>query len=148
MPLRKAILIAEDSEEDSEILRRAFRKTGCNVPLLFVRDGQQAMDYLSGDGEYADRTAHPLPRLLLLDLKMPRVDGFDVLGWLQKHPKLKLIPVTVLTSSNFDKDVDRAYGLGANSYLVKPSSLGGYEDIAEKLRSYWIETNRPPTPVA
>src|SRR4051812_3913218 len=123
MPLRKAILIAEDSEEDSEILKRAFKTTGANVPLLFVRDGQEAMDYLSGDGEYADRTAHPLPRLILLDLKMPRADGFDVLHWMQTQPKLKLLPVTVLTSSNFDRDVDRAYGLGANSYLVKPNSL-------------------------
>ena len=147
MPLRKTILIAEDSEEDSEILKRAFQKKGSNIPLLFVRDGQQAMDYLSGEGEYSDRTAHPLPRLILLDLKMPKADGFDVLGWMQKQPQLKLLPVTVLTSSNFDKDVDRAYGLGANSYLVKPSSLDGYEEIAEKLQSYWIETNRPPSPV-
>ena len=147
MPLRKTILIAEDSEEDSEILKRAFQKKGSNIPLWFVRDGQQAMDYLSGDGEYSDRTAHPLPRLILLDLKMPKADGFDVLGWMQKQPQLKLLPVTVLTSSNFDKDVDRAYGLGANSYLVKPSSLDGYEEIAEKLQSYWIEANRPPSPV-
>jgi len=78
---------------------------------------------------------------------MPKADGFDVLGWMQKQPQLKLLPVTVLTSSNFDKDVDRAYGLGANSYLVKPSSLDGYEEIADKLRSYWIEANRPPSPV-
>src|SRR5438552_3096681 len=106
MPLRKAILIAEDSEEDSEILKRALHRAGPNIPLLFVRDGQQAMDYLAGHGPYADRTQHPLPRLILLDLKMPKVDGFDVLGWLQKQPKLNLLPVTVLTSSSFDKDVD------------------------------------------
>jgi CheY-like chemotaxis protein len=147
MPHRKAILIAEDSDEDVEILKRAFRKSGSHIPLLFVRDGQEAVDYLSGRGGYADRSAHPLPRLMLLDLKMPKLDGFDVLGWLQNHPKLKILPVTVLTSSNFDKDVDRAYGLGANSYLVKPSSLRGFEEIADKLRSYWIESNRPPSVV-
>lgn len=148
MPWRKAILIVEDSQEDSEILKRAFKKTGANIPLRFVSDGQQAMDYLSGEGPYADRTANPLPRLMLLDLKLPKLDGFDVLGWLQTQPKLKLLPVTVLTSSNLDKDVDRAYGLGANSYLVKPSSLSGFEDIANRLHDYWLETNRPPSSVA
>ena len=147
MPWRKAVLIAEDSQEDAEILRRAFEDGGSKASLLFVQDGQQAMDYLSGEGPYADRTRHPLPRLILLDLKMPKVDGFDVLGWLQKQPKLKLLPVTVLTSSNLDKDVDRAYSLGANSYLVKPSSMAGYQVVVERLKSYWMEANRPPSTV-
>jgi CheY-like chemotaxis protein len=145
---RKAILVADDSEEDRFLLKRAFLKIGCNVPIAFVRDGQEAMDYLSGEGEFEDRAAHPLPRLMLLDLKMPKADGFDVLGWLQKQPKLKLLPVTVLTSSNQDSDVDRAYGLGANSYLVKPSSFGGFVDIVERLMDYWVEANRPPSAVS
>src|SRR6185295_4820460 len=129
MPGRKAILIADDSEEDAFIIRRAFQEAGCDIPLTFVRDGQEAMDYLSGEGAFQDREAHPLPRLMLLDLKMPKVDGFDVLGWMQGQPQLKLLPVTVLTSSNQDRDVDRAYGLGANSYLVKPGSFSGFVDI-------------------
>lgn len=148
MPSREAILIADDCEEDAQIMKRAFQKSGCNVPLLFVKDGQEALDYLSGNGEYSDRAAHPLPRLMLLDLKMPKVDGFDVLEWLQEHPKLKVLPVTVLTSSNLDRDVDRAYYLGANSYVVKPSSLAGFVEIVEGLRNYWIEINRPPSAVA
>jgi CheY-like chemotaxis protein len=147
MPGRKAILVAEDSEEDAYILKRAFQEIGCDVPLLFVRDGQEAMDYLSGEGEFDDRKTYPLPRLMLLDLKMPKMDGFDVLGWLQNHPKLKTLPVAVLTSSNHDKDVDRAYGLGANSYLVKPTSFDDFVGIVEKLRAYWIEINRPPSAV-
>lgn len=82
---------------------------------------------------------------MLLDLKMPKKDGFDVLRWLEKHPTLKKLPVTVLSSSDEEKDVDQAYGLGANSYVVKPGSLGGYEGLVEKLREYWVELNRPPT---
>ena len=145
MPDRKTILIADDSEEDAYILKRAFQKAGCTVPLTFVKDGQEAIDYLSGQGEFGDRSAHPLPRLVLLDLKMPKADGFDVLEWMQQQPKLKLPPVTVLTSSNQDKDIDRAYGLGANSYLVKPNSFDAFVDIVERLRAYWIEINRPPS---
>ena len=147
MPARPAILIADDSDEDSFILKRAFMKAGSNIPLLFVKDGKEAMDYLAGEGEFGDRTAHPLPRLMLLDLKMPRVDGFDVLGWMQKQPTLKLLPVTVFSSSNEDGDVDRAYALGANSYVVKPGSFGGVVDLVERLLAYWIEINRPPSEV-
>lgn len=146
MPARQAILIADDSEEDAFILKRAFMRAGSDVPLLFVKDGQEAMDYLSGEGRFADRTAHPLPRLMLLDLKMPKADGFDVLGWMQKQPTLKLLPVTVLSSSNEDRDVDRAYVLGANSYVVKPGSFNGVIELVERLLAYWIEVNRPPSP--
>jgi CheY-like chemotaxis protein len=147
MRARKAILVAEDSQEDAYILKRAFEEIGCDAPLLFVKDGQEALDYLAGTGEYDDRKTYPLPRLMLLDLKMPKLDGFDVLGWLQNQPKLKTLPVTVLTSSDQDKDVDRAYGLGANSYLVKPDSYNGFVEIVQKLRAYWLELNRPPSTI-
>jgi CheY-like chemotaxis protein len=145
MPIRPAILIAEDSEEDAFILKRAFMKTQSGIPLSFVRDGQEAMDYLSGDGAYADRAAHPLPCLILLDLKMPKRDGFDVIEWVRKQPTLKLLPVTVFSSSNEDSDVDRAYALGANSYLVKPGSFHGVVDLIKKLSDYWVELNRRPS---
>lgn len=82
---------------------------------------------------------------MLLDLKMPRMDGFDVLGWMQNQPKLKLLPVTVLSSSNEDRDVDRAYALGANSYVIKPGSFHGVVALVEHLLTYWIEVNRPPS---
>jgi CheY-like chemotaxis protein len=144
MARRKSILVADDSEADIVILQRAFLKAGINANVYSVRDGQEAIDYLTGVGEFTDRKAHPLPCLVLLDLKMPKLDGFDVLRWLEEQPTLKKLPVTVLTSSDEEKDVDRAYGLGANSYLVKPSSLGGYSGLVAKLYEYWVELNRPP----
>ena len=148
MPTRQAILIADDSDEDAFILERAFRKTGCDAPLRFVKDGQEAMDYLAGEGKFSDRNTHPLPRLMILDLKMPKVDGFDVLDWMQKQPTLKLLPVAVFSSSNEDRDVDRAYALGANSYVVKPGSFGGTLALVETLKAYWLELNRPPSAVS
>lgn len=147
MPLRKIILVADDSAEDMYILKRAFLKVGIDAQLHRVSDGQEAVDYLSGKGEFRDRASHPLPRLLLLDLKMPKMDGFDVLRWLEKHPKLSRIPVTVFSSSDEDKDVDRAYDLGANSYVVKPGTLHGYVGMVETLNKYWTELNRPSTTV-
>jgi len=94
--------------------------------------------------QFADRQNHPMPRLLLLDLKMPKMDGFDVLRWLQQQPELRRLVVTVLSSSNESKDVNLAYDLGANSYVVKPNSTIGYANIVEKMRDYWLEVNRPP----
>jgi CheY-like chemotaxis protein len=144
MPNRKAILVADDSVEDSFILKRAFEKVGTTVPLLFVKDGQELIDYLSGADGFADRKHHPMPRVLLLDLKMPKLNGFDVLRWLQRQPELRRLIVTVLSSSDESQDVNLAYDLGANSYVVKPSSMNGYDQIVEKLRDYWVEVNRPP----
>jgi len=144
MPYRKAILVADDSLEDAFILKRAFERAGMAVPLLFVKDGQELIDYLSGLDQFADRQNHPMPRLLLLDLKMPKMDGFDVLRWLQQQPELRRLVVTVLSSSNESKDVNLAYDLGANSYVVKPNSTIGYANIVEKMRDYWLEVNRPP----
>lgn len=144
MPNRKAILVADDSDEDAFILRHAFEKSGLEAPLLFVKDGQELIDYLTGTDDYSDRKTHPMPRVVLLDLKMPRLDGFDVLRWLQKHPELRRLIVTVLSSSNRSMDVNLAYDLGANSYVVKPDSLTGYDNIVEKIRGYWLDVNRPP----
>lgn len=144
MPNRKAILVADDSADDAYILKRAFDKAGTKVPLLFVRDGQELIDYLSGADGFADRQNHPMPRVLLLDLKMPKLDGFDVLRWLQRQPELRRLIVTVLSSSNESQDVNLAYDLGANSYVVKPASMTGYAEIVEKLRDYWVDVNRPP----
>ena len=144
MPHRKAILVADDSAEDAYILKRAFERAGMEAPIQFVRDGQELIDYLSGTHEFSDRKSHPMPRVVLLDLKMPKMDGFDVLRWLQKQPELRRLVVTVLSSSDETKDVNLAYDLGANSYVVKPGSLTGYTNIVEKLRDYWLEVNRPP----
>jgi len=144
MPHRRAILIADDSTADIEILNRAFLKAGVPSPLFAVNDGEEAIRYLAGEGEFSDRAKYPFPSLLLLDLKMPRYDGFDVLDWMTKHPKLKRLWVTVFTSSGEPQDVNRAYDLGANSYVVKPGSFDDLTDIVTTLYRYWMKYNQEP----
>src|SRR6266487_2461384 len=117
------ILVAEDLDDDVQILKRAFIRAGVNVPLRFVTDGQKVIDYLKGDGAFANRTDYPMPTLLLLDLKMPGLHGFDVLEWLRLQPGLRRLLVVVFTSSSQPEDVNRAFELGANSYLVKPAGF-------------------------
>ncbi|HVV00243.1 MAG TPA: response regulator, partial [Verrucomicrobiae bacterium] len=116
--------------------------------LHFVRDGQEAIDYLLGEADYSDRASHPMPDLLLLDLKMPRLNGFDVLSWLRHKPGLKRLLVTVLTSSNEPTDVNRAYDLGANSYLIKPHNSKELSTLVQQLQRYWLESNQCPFSLA
>src|SRR5882724_11111509 len=118
---RPIILLAEDIEDDVILIERAFRKARIAVPLMAVRDGEEAICYLSGFGRFADRTQFPFPDLLLLDLKLPIRDGFEVLRWIQTQPELKKLPVIVLTQSDRIKDANEAYRLGAYSFLVKGS---------------------------
>ena len=138
------ILIAEDNETDAMLLKRAFAKAGSGAPLKIVRDGKQAVSYLRGEGEFTDRSSHPYPLLLLLDLKMPLMDGFDVLSWLRGEPGLKRLLVVVLTASNLQADIDRAYDLGANSYLVKPTGFESLIELTKQLESYWLRANQLP----
>ena len=112
-----------------------------------MRDGEQAIDYLSGRGAYANRERNPLPYLLLLDLKMPGTDGFEVLQWIRGEPELRRLLVVVLTSSNLQADVDRAYELGANSYLVKPVEFDEMVNMLQRFEAYWTEMNRRPSTV-
>src|SRR5262245_57504279 len=126
-PLR--ILVAEDDEFEVLLLRRAFTKAGVEAPVTFVRDGQEALDYFQRQHGFSDERVHPMPTLLVLDLKMPRLDGFDVLKWLRQQPGLRRLLVVVLTSSSEASDVNRAYDLGANSYLRKPTDLDGLRDM-------------------
>jgi CheY-like chemotaxis protein len=114
-----------------------------NVRMDFVHDGQETIHYLKGENGFSNRNAHPMPFLLLLDLKMPKLDGFDVLRWVKTQPVLKRLLVTVLTSSTEPSDVNRAYDLGANSYLVKPAVAESLVDIVKKIESYWIKANCP-----
>src|SRR5438477_7510693 len=114
------ILAAEGDPTEAFLLKRAFLRAGIDVPLDFVAGGQQAIDYLDGQQGFADRANHPMPTLLLLDLKMPRVDGFQVLEWIRQQPLLRRLPVVVLTNSDLAEDVNRAFDFGANSYLRKP----------------------------
>src|SRR5579883_913103 len=117
------ILIADDYEDDIFLLKQAFKRAQVPARLQVVRDGKEALAYLQGEGEFADRNTHPFPDLLLLDVNMPQMNGFEVLQWLRGQPRTKRLIVHVLTASSRESDVERAYELGANSYIVKPSRM-------------------------
>jgi CheY-like chemotaxis protein len=144
MKFSGCILVAEDDPTDAFFLQRAFSKVGVPISLHFVRDGQEAIDYLRGEPPFADRQAYPLPGLLLLDLKMPRLNGFDVLDWLKRKSEIKRLPVVVFSSSEEAKDVNHAYDLGANSYLVKPHDTEDLLALVDRLKRYWLEANKTP----
>jgi CheY-like chemotaxis protein len=118
----KIILLVEDDDNDVFFMRRALGKAGLELPLHVVSDGEQALQYLNGDGEYADRAAHPLPGIIFLDLKLPFVSGLEVLEQISKNSELSAIEVIVLTSSSEERDRKRAFALGAKEYLVKPAT--------------------------
>ena len=140
-----SILVIEDEQDDVALLRRAFRKVGLANPVTFLHDGEAAIAYLAGREDFRDRAAHPLPSLVLLDLKLPRKSGLDVLAWVRDQPQLQAIPIVVLTSSRQSRDLQAAYALGANSYLVKPVAFDELLAMVEALRLYWIVFNQTPT---
>jgi CheY-like chemotaxis protein len=146
--MSKRVLIAEDDPSDVFLLRRAFTLAQIPATLHFVRDGQEAIDYLEGDAAYRDRAEYPLPDLMLLDLKMPKLNGFDVLLWLRRQPGLKRLLVTVLTSSDQPNDINRAYDLGANSYLLKPHNSSELSELVAQVKSYWLDLNQRPATLA
>ncbi len=141
----ETILLVEDDPNDVLLIERAFQKAGFAQSLKMVRDGDEAIDYLRGTGQFADRALFPLPYLVLLDLKMPGTDGFEVLRWARSEDSLKPLLIVVLTSSNLQADVDRAYELGANSYLVKPVEFNQMVNLLRRFEAYWTEINRTPT---
>jgi CheY-like chemotaxis protein len=136
-PPNGPILLVEDNETDVLLLERAFRKVSVRAPLQVVRDGREAVTYLDGKGSYADRTSFPLPAFVLLDLKLPKRSGFEVLEWMRQDSRLRDMPVIVLTSSTETGDVIRAYELGALAYLVKPVGFDELRGLAEILCRYW-----------
>jgi CheY-like chemotaxis protein len=138
------ILLVEDDPNDVLLLERAFRKAGLLYPLNIVNDGDQAVDFLQGTGKYKDRTRYPLPDLMLLDLKLPRRSGHEVLKWLRGRPGLKRLPVIVLTSSSEPRDIAAAYEEGSNSYLVKPSNVESLGQMVSQLEKYWLSLNEGP----
>ena len=138
------ILIVEDNGDDVALIRRAFKHCKIVNPLSVVADGDSAVAYLSGSGPYADRTAHPLPALVMLDLKLPRRSGLEVLAWMKQQPLLRRTPVVILTSSKEHEDVNRAYDLGANSYLTKPVEFDDLRALIERMHLYWLVMNESP----
>jgi len=141
---QQTILAVEDSDDDVALISRAFRKAAISNPLRFVSDGEQAVDYLKGEGQFSDRQRSPLPSLILLDLKLPRKSGLEVLEWVRSQPVLKRIPIVVLTSSKQSSDLERAYDLGVNSYLVKPVAFDDLLEMIKALKLYWIHFNEIP----
>jgi CheY-like chemotaxis protein len=132
------VLAAEDEETDAAILRLAFERAHIRHPLIIVRDGQEAVDYLAGKPPFGDRTSYPMPVLVLLDLKMPRLNGFDVLAWLAGQGDLQGLPAVVLSSSWHDPDVLRARELGARDYFIKPVQISEYVKIVQGLAAHWL----------
>lgn len=135
------ILLVEDNRMDIELTLDAFREACLGNTLHVINNGQSALDYLFGRGEYGDRKTFPWPDLILLDLKMPGVDGHDVLRQIKAAPFLKRIPVIILTSSKEEGDRALSYDIGANSYLVKPVSFDGFLEVVRKLGDYWLLLN-------
>ena len=139
------ILLVEDNALDAELTTRALKNGGLANKLLWVKDGQQALDYLFRSGDYAERE-DTVPRLVLLDLKMPKVDGIEVLKAVKADEKTRRIPVVVMTSSQEERDVAQTYDMGVNSYVVKPVDFNSLAELARQAGYYWLAINRTPTP--
>jgi CheY-like chemotaxis protein len=138
------ILLAEDRGDDVLLIRRALAAANVNNPLIVLPDGEEAVSYLDGRGEYADRQKFPLPDIILLDLKMPKMDGFDVLRAIKARPQLHHIRIIVLTSSEDIFDVNKAYELGASSFLVKPLEFENFAGLMRTLNYFWLKRNAMP----
>jgi CheY-like chemotaxis protein len=140
---QRTILLVDDSENDLTLMRFAFKKAEFDAPLQVVHNGEEAIAYLKGEGPFSDRKQHPLPAVMLLDLNMPMKNGFDVLTWARSQPALKRLAIIILTASMRTEDVERAFDLGASSYLVKPRSL---DDLTAMIRCLkdWLHYNHFP----
>ncbi len=142
------ILLVEDDSNDILFIQRAFRRSKFDGLMQVVRDGDEAVAYLAGEGKYEDRNVYPLPGMILLDLKLPRRSGLEVLEWIRQQPVIKRIPVVILTSSKEHKDVNRAYDIGVNSYLVKPVNYDALTKMIEALDCFWLKINCYPSIVS
>lgn len=140
------VLLAEDEPNDVYLIKRALEKSGLEHTLRAVPDGGEAIRYLRGEGEFADRSAYPCPNLILSDLKMPGIDGFGLLQWLHDHPECSVIPMIILSASGIEADVRHAYQLGANAYMVKPSGLQDLVDLLHSMHDFWSRCERPSIP--
>lgn len=135
--IKKVLLVAEDDENDALLLERALRRADSTFQMVRVADGEELISYIQGKAPYQDRTVHPAPSLVLLDLKMPRMDGFDVLQWRRETDGAHLLPVIVFSSSTLERDIRKAYSLGANSYVVKPMRSDALDGMVQALLAWW-----------
>ena len=138
--------MADDSEDDRFFVERALDASGLGMFFHGVCDGQQAIDYLKAKEDFANRNKYPFPNLLLLDIKMPAVDGFDVLAWLREHPECKVIPTIIFSSSSRESDVHHSYVLGANAFIVKPTSAEELTKLIQLTYQFWSHCQTPPPP--
>lgn len=137
------ILLVEDDENDAMLLRMAFERNGIANPVQWARDGLEAVAYLNGDGDYADRAKYPFPEVLLVDLKMPRMTGLELLAWINEHPEFRVIPTIIMTSSRQELDIENAYRLGANTYLTKPIAFDDLAKMVKLTHEYWAMSAKP-----
>ena len=135
------VLYVEDNADDVLLLRHAFKRADILDPVQFAQDGQEAIDYLAGAEKFSDRQKYPMPRLVLLDLKLPRKTGIQVLQWIREQPALRKLPVIILSASAQESDVGRCYELGANAFLVKPSSIDTLGDMCRAIQHFWLSYN-------
>jgi two-component system response regulator len=138
------VLLVEDNVHDAEMTIRALRKVNLSNNLVHVKDGEEALDFIFARGRFAGRETEQLPKVILLDIKMPKVDGIEVLRQLKAQDTSKTIPVVIMTSSKEEQDVIRSYQLGVNSYVVKPVDFEGFAKAVSELGMYWLLTNQPP----
>ncbi len=138
-------LLVEDSQHDAEMTMRALRKGNFLNKLFWVKDGVEALEFLRCEGDYKSRDPRQLPKLILLDLKMPRLDGLDVLRELKKDERTRRIPIVAMTSSDQARDVTAVYRLGANAYVVKPVQFGAFAETVAQIGMFWLAVNRTPT---
>ncbi len=144
MPLtNRPILIVEDEKNDLVFMKMALQDAGVKHGIAVAEDGKEALAYITGTGKFADRKRHPLPYLVLLDLKLPHVMGLDVLKAIREEPQFHSIIMLVLTASSNPADIEAAYQLGANAYLVKPSSFDELRAMARSIKEFWLEQNQP-----
>ncbi len=140
----KILLLVEDNPDDEALTLRALRKHNLVNQIVVARDGQEALDFLFGEGQYSDRDTSVLPHVILLDLKLPKIDGLQVLERLRDHPATQRIPVVILTSSSEERDMIRSYDLGANSYVRKPVDFVRFVEVARQMGLYWLVLNEVP----
>lgn len=139
------VLLVEDDPNDVFFFQNVWKKAGIANPLRVAKDGQEALDYLEGAGEFADRDKYPLPCLTILDLKLPRVMGLEVLKRIRELPALRKLIVIVLSSSLSDEDISEVYEFGGNAYLVKPPEMGRLADIVQAIKHFWLTHNHAPS---
>jgi CheY-like chemotaxis protein len=144
--MSRVILLVEDNPSDEKLTLLAFKKCGVSNEVVVAHDGVEALDYLFCTGKYAQRDVRELPTVVLLDLKLPRIDGLEVLRRVREDARTKLVPVVILTSSREDEDVMRGYSLGANAYVRKPVDFAEFAEAAKTLGLFWLLLNEPPRP--